>query len=282
MRPVKSSHPFRSLRASAAALFLAVSGLALRGQGTEPHPETPSTVSSEEGVPTVAGLGGWHGRAELKRDNTDKGTTEETTKTLLRVDSALWGGIFSVQVTFPDEKTNFAGSPFNPKLGDTKSRYRFAPFTAGPFAMSYFVEATFPTADPSSLGAGKYQASLGLTATTKAPLPESMRASHLLLFTSQFQQVNSVAGDPERTDINYTKVDLSLRDLWGDYWVKLALNTRVDWQQDGKTGAVGELEGGYVLNSNWKVWFMAGGLLWGEGVKGTYGTKLSLTASRTF
>ena len=212
----------------------------------------------------------------------DRGTSEETTKTYLRSDSVLWGGVLSFQVAFPDEQTDFNGSPFNPRLGDSKVRFRFAPFSAGRFDMSFFLEATFPTADPGDLGSGKYQFAPGVTAATPIPVPEAMRASHELKFTAQLQQVNSVAGDEQRPDINYTKLDLSLRDTWGMHWVRVAVNTRADWEQNGKTGAVGELELGWRINPDWSVWLLGGGLLWGEGVKGTYGSKVMIGVDRWF
>jgi hypothetical protein len=205
----------------------------------------------------------------VRRDNVDRGTTEETTKTFVRSDNFVWGGMLSFQVALPDEKTDFSGSPFDPRLGDSKVRFRFAPSYAG---ISYFLEATFPTADPAELGAGKYQFSAGATASTERDR---------LRFTSQLQQVNSVAGDAARPDINYTKLDLSLRNTWPQDWVKAALNTRADWEL-GKTGAVGELEYGHRFNAAWSLWVLAGGLLWGEGVKATYGSKLMIGLDRWF
>ena len=202
----------------------------------------------------------------------DRGNTEETTKTFVRSDNFVWGGMLSFQIAFPDEKTDFSGSPFDPRLGDSKVRFRFAPFAAGRFALSSFLEATFPTADPGELGTGKYQFSAGLSASIER---DARR------FTSQLQQVNSVAGDAARPDINYTKLDLSLRNIWPQDWVKAALNTRADWEL-GKTGAVGELEYGHRFNAAWSVWILAGGLLWGEGVKATYGSKLMIGLDRWF
>ena len=226
---------------------------------------------------------GWHGRVQVRRDMVDRGTTEETTKTFVRSDNFVWGGMLSFQLAFPDEKTDFAGSPFDPRLGDSKVRFRFAPFTAAHLGVSYFLEGTLPTADPGELGGGKYQFSAGVSATTPMPLivPEVMQASHELRFTSQLQQVNSVAGDEARPDINYTKLDLSLRNTWRQHWLKVALNTRADWEL-GKTGAVGELEYGHRFNAAWSVWVLAGGLLWGEGVKATYGSKLMIGLDRWF
>jgi hypothetical protein len=217
----------------------------------------------------------------VRRENVDHGTSEETTKTYVRGDTYVGGGMLSFQVAFPDAKTDFEGSPFDPRLGDSKVRYRFKAFPAGAFGVSTFLEATFPTAARDDLGAGKYQLSAGVTGTTPFPSPGGM-ASHYVRFTTQLQQVNSVAGDENRQDINYTKLDLSLRDVFGAHWLKGALNTRVDWEQNGKTGAVGELEYGRRLTDEWSVWVMAGGRLWGEGVKGTYGSKLMLGVDRWF
>lgn len=220
---------------------------------------------------------GWHGRVQVRRENVDHGTSEETTRSYVRSDNFVWGGMLSFQVAFPDDRTDFEGSPFDPRLGDSKTRFRFAAFPAGGFGVSYFVEATFPTADPEELGSGKYQLSAGVTAAK-----EMAKDSQLFRFTSQLQQVNSVAGDEARPNINYTKLDLSLRDTWRENWLRVALNTRLDWEQGGKTGAVGELELGQRLGPDWSVWLMAGGRLWGEGVKATYGSKLMIGLDRWF
>jgi hypothetical protein len=225
---------------------------------------------------------GWHGRVQVRRENVDRGTSEETTRTYLRSDNFVWDGMLSFQVAFPDADTDFSGSPFNPRLGDSKARFRFAPFPVGRFAISYFIEATFPTADPEELGGGKYQLSAGVSATTRIAPPEGLKAFHVFRFTSQLQQTNSVAGNEDRPDINYTKLDLSLRDTWGVHWLKGNVNTRVDREQSGKTGAVGELEYGHRLDPSWSLWILVGHLLWGEGVKGTYGTKLQIGVDRWF
>ena len=239
-------------------------------------------LAAESGPDDPDAASGWHGRVQMRRENVDRGTSEETTRTYLRSDNFVWGGTLSFQVAFPDADTDFGGSPFNPRLGDSKARYRFAAFPAGRYEVSYFVEATFPTADPAELGAGKYQLSAGVTAITNLERLQANRPSHEVRFTSQLQQANSVAGDDQRTNINYTKLDLSLRDTWQGRWLKVAMNTRADWEQGGKTGAVGEIEYGRRFSEQWSVWLMLGHLLWGEGVKATYGTKVMLGVDRWF
>ena len=246
--------------------------LAAQAHGAEPS-DRDAAAAADDPVPPKEG---WHGRFQVRRENVERGTSEETTRTYVRSDNFVWDGMLSFQVAFPDADTDFSGSPFNPRLGDSKARFRFAPFPVGRFAISYFLEATFPTADPEELGSGKYQASAGVSATTRITAPETLKALHVLRFTSQLQQVNSVAGNADRQDINYTKLDLSLRDTWTVHWLKGAINTRVDWEQHGKTGAVGELEYGRRLDPNWSLWLMLGHLLWGEGVRATYGTKVQL------
>lgn len=267
------------LRPCLTVVLLSALGMPAHGAETSPLDGRSVAAAADDPEPLKEG---WHGRVQLRRENVDRGTSEETTKTYLRSDNFVWGGMLSFQVAFPDEQTDFSGSPFNPRLGDSKIRFRFAPFSVGRFDTSYFVEATFPTADPEDLGSGKYQLSAGVTASRALPLPQAMKASHELRFTSQLQQINSVAGDEARPDINYTKLDVSLRDAWGANWAKMAVNMRADWEQNGKTGAVGELEYGRRLDLNWSLWLLAGGLLWGEGVKGTYGTKVMIGVDRWF
>jgi len=248
-----------------------------RGADAQPEENPPASASTADPEPWRNG----RGRIQVRRENVDRGTAEETTRTYVRADTFVGESMLSFQVAFPDAETDFNGSAFDPRLGDSKARYRSAPFAAAGVGMSYFVEATFPTAARDDLGAGKYQISAGLTATTPFPTPGDM-ATHYIRFTSQVQQVNSVAGDANRQDINYTKLDLSLRDVVGVHWFKLAFNTRADWELNGKTGAVGELEYGRRLTDQWSLWILGGGRLWGEGVRATYGSKLMIGVDRWF
>jgi hypothetical protein len=180
------------------------------------------------------------GRIELKRENTNHGTTEETTKTILKMSAYLEGvvSLLRLEVPFPDENTDFGGTPFNPHLGDIKARVGFRPVSVFDIPVpSSFIEVTFPTAEPSNLGAGKYQLSAGLQTSIPVSLPEAMSESNKLTFEPLVQQVVSVGGDEDRKNINYTKFELALRETWQKkYWVKLTLKPVVDWEQDAKPG----------------------------------------------
>jgi hypothetical protein len=97
------------------------------------------------------------------------------------------------------------------------------------------------------------------------------------------EQVVSVAGDPSAKDINYTKFELGIGDVWRqDYSIKLTVKPAIDWQQEGKTGAVAELEGGLNLSPGWRLSLMLGGQLWGAGVPSTYSKRAELKLRHDF
>jgi hypothetical protein len=222
-------------------------------------------------------------RLEVKRQNTDRDTPGESSKTTLRFEALPEGpvALWRLDLQFPDEKDSFSGSPFDPRLGDIKLRARLRPLDVSGVPVAFFSELTFPTADPDSLGQGKYQ--VMAAAETFHPLDSVSSDDHKLSFPPQIQQVVSVAGDPERKDVNYTKFELALRDVWRKvYSLKLTAKPVIDWVQDAKTGAVAELEGAVTLRHNWKLQLMLGGRLWGEGVASTYGTRVELTVGKTF
>jgi len=222
-------------------------------------------------------------RLEVKRQNTDRDTPGESSKTTLRFEALPEGpvALWRLDLQFPDEKDSFSGSPFDPRLGDIKLRARLRPLDVSGVPVAFFSELTFPTADPDSLGQGKYQ--VMAAAETFHPLDSVSSDDHKLSFSPQIQQVVSVAGDPERKDVNYTKFELALRDVWRKvYSLKLTAKPVIDWVQDAKTGAVAELEGAVTLRRNWKLQLMLGGRLSGEGVASTYGTRVELTVGKTF
>lgn len=226
-----------------------------------------------------------HGKIELKRQATNRGTPDETTKTELKVDVYLDGfvSLLRLEAPFPDEKTDFEGDPFNPRMGDVKIRAGFRPFPVEAIPVSTFLEVTFPTADPENLGSGKYQLTPGIFATVPIPLSQGFSQSHKMTFTPLVKQVVSVAGDENRKNINYTKFELALRDTWRNlFWLKLTPKPVVDWEQDARTGEVLELETGWIINRHWSTWLMFGTRLWGEGVPSTYDKRVELGVAFLF
>lgn len=220
-----------------------------------------------------------HGRIELKRQATNRGTPEETTKTQLKIDAYLDGfiALLRLEAPFPDDNTGFGGSPFDPHLGDLKTRAGFRPFPIHEIPVSTFLEVTFPTADPENLGSGKYQLTGGIQPTFKIPLSEPFSQSHAITFAPLVKQVVSVAGEKDRKNINYTQLELVLRDTWqSKFWIKMTPKPVIDWEQDAENGAVLELEFGWIVNLQWSAWLMFGTRLWGEGVPSTYDQRVEI------
>jgi hypothetical protein len=229
---------------------------------------------------------GHHFLIELKREATNRGTPEETTKTQIKID-AFFNGIVSLlrlEVPFPDDKTSFEGDPFSPRLGDIKVRVGFRPVPLGEIPIGSFLEVTFPTANPEELGSGKYQVSPGIRTNIPISFGQRSPESHKISFEPLVKQVVAVGGDENRKNINYTKFEIALRDTWrGKYFFKLTAKPIVDWEQGGNTGAVGELEGGLIIHGRWRVWLLLGTRLWGsDGIPSTYDKRVGINGSVTF
>ena len=252
----------------AAGLVLAAGAAA---RAADASPDAAATVTP---APLLSS-----GLVELKRQNTARGTPEETTKTELKFDFFPREGalaLIRVELPFPDAKTSFAGSPFDPDFGDAKARIGFRAVEIGGRPTTSFLEITFPTADPESQGTGKYQLSAGARMVfAQPPGGESIGAPKQVL-SVQLQQVVSFAGDAARDDINRTKVEIEWRDTWADrHYLKATAKPSYDWIAK-KSGAVLEVEGGAWLDPRFTVAMMGGTRLWGEGAAGTYSRRVEL------
>ena len=221
-----------------------------------------------------------HWLFEVKRQASERGTAEESTKSNLKLDYLPDGpvSLLRIELPFPDSKNSLAGQPFDPDFGDAKARVGFRAAEIGGRPYTSFLEITVPTADPESQGTGKYQGSAGVKTAMPAGSGFGWLGPSRRSFSVQLQQVVSFAGDPARKDINQTKLELELRDSWTrGHWGKATAKPVVDWVGE-RTGAVLELEGGWVKDETWSFAMMLGGLLWGKGTPGTYQTRVELKA----
>jgi hypothetical protein len=231
--------------------------------------------------------GEWHGRLEAKRQNTSRGTPEESTKTTLRVETFFDSPIAFLRVDFPfpDEKHDFEGSPFDPEKGDLKVRAGFRALKAAGYSCPSYVELTFPTADPKDAGTGKYQLGAGIRMLVPFKAPFADASAHAMRFETELSQTASFGGDPARADINYTKLELTVYDLWRErYTFKLKLKPAYDYVKSDD-GAVGEIEAGFFFGEkrSWRTWLMLGRRLWGpQGISSTYDDRLEIGVNRTF
>lgn len=281
------------------AVFLFVAAMMIPAQLAAQ--QEPATAAAQDWLPPAADTDidepfslatlrrlreGWHGRLEFKRQNTSRGTPDESTQTSLRIETFFEGAVSAIRldVPLPDEKTDFEGDAFNPNLGDVKIRAKFRPLKSGEYSFPSFLEMVFPTADPESSGSGKYQLNGGIRMIMPVSLPVAHPKEHKAQFETEISQTVSIAGDDNRKDINYTKFEFTFYNVWRQqYTMKLKLKPSVDWIQDGKTGSVGEVEGGMFFTRHWRTWIMLGRRLTGpEGVKGTYGTRMEFGLARTY
>jgi hypothetical protein len=273
--------------ASATPDASAQAGTSDRQEGALAASDAPGAAQSpgKEDAARPQSRDGWHGLVELKRQNTARGTEEEKTNTSLRLETFFDGPVqaFRLDLPFPDDNSSFGGSPFNPRLGDIKTRLKFRPLEASGYTFPSFVEMIWPTADPASLGAGKYQLLEGIRMIAPVTLLLLDPATHKSRFEVEVEQANSVAGDPTRNDINYTKLELTLYDVWRKtYTLKLKLKPVQDWVKDAN-GAVAEVEGGRFFAGNWRAWLMLGERVWGPaGVQTTYSSRIEVGVARTF
>jgi len=268
---------FRQSRVRAAALVLACAATSAAAQPWD----------SDSGVPDLE----WRGGAQLKRDWTSRGTPQESTKTQLEVNTFIDGPVSLIRITvpFPDEDTDFGGSPFDPQLGDIKLRAGFRALKHGKLSFPSYVELTFPTANPQSAGNQNYEIAAGIKLL--APFAASfMPDTHRTRFEGELSQTNSFAGDPDAKETNATKLELTLSDLWRErYTAKVSYKPTWDHVKH-ETGAVVEVTVGFYFGERegrthhpWRVWVMGGGRVSGpEGVSGTYNTRLELGVARTF
>jgi hypothetical protein len=255
-------------------LSLCVVALVVAGAAGAAGDATGSATPAPEPADFARGL------IELKRQSTARGTPDETTKTNLKFDFFPSHGavaLLRLELPFPDEKTTFTGSAFDPEFGDAKVRVGFRAMEIGARPVTSFVELTFPTADPPPQGSGKYEFSAGAKPTFALPAGPPSIGSPGQSLSVQAQQVFSFAGDPARKDINQTKFELEWRGTWpsGQY-AKATAKPVIDWVGDGQTGAVLELEYGLPIDPQWSLAFMAGGLLWGQGVPSTYSRRAEI------
>jgi len=271
----------RTLAAAVLAALLGGGALCLAEESRGPAPADPPHQEVQDDQPVQGGADRTF-RVELRREFTDRGTPDETTKTTIKLTDYFKGIVSQLRldVPFPDAQTDFGGSITEPRLGDIKVRATFHDIRAGSLALSTFLEMTFPTANPEDLGTGKYQLSAGVR--TVAPLSPA-DASHRFTLRPLVQQYVSVAGDPDAKDIDNTRLQAGLRDTWKKKaWLGATIKATVDWVQGGATGAVGELEAGAFLGRGLSLWTIAGARLWGGSVPGTYGRRVTIAMAGDF
>jgi hypothetical protein len=217
-------------------------------------------------------------RFELKRSASERGTASESSRTTVRVEKFFDSVVAQLRADLPyvDKNNEFQSDPLYAGLGDLKCRVGFRGFPAGAARIVTNVDVVFPTAASEKLGNGKYQLGPGVEASIPLPAPWA-RSGPRLRFAPLIRQTFSVAGDPDRSDQNYTQLEAKLEAAWPDRFV-VSVNPKpvIDWEQDGATAAVLQLEGAWLVSRSWRVWLKPGFRLWGPALPSTYDRQLEL------
>jgi hypothetical protein len=205
-------------------------------------------------------------RIQLQNEFRDRRGPGEQNQATLRFDQPILDrGLIRVDVPFLWVDPNIQGQTTSAGIGDLLFRTGFRLVSTPAFKLFAGGDLYFPTASNTLLGRGKYQVGPGVTASI--PFPEINTN-----FFPLIQHYWSVGGDPSRSDVNYTKFELSATIPWTkDWWTTLDPYINVDWTQSGKTAMNLEFEVGRTLGANVRTWARGGGGLWGNSrVPGSY------------
>lgn len=123
---------------------------------------------------------------------------------------------------------------------------------------------TFPTAEESGLGLGKYTVGPALATARFIPRWESF-----LIGLLQYQA--SVGGDPSRKDVSLMRATAQVNSFWAErWWSVLNAVFQVNWEQNAKSSMTLEFEVGRSLVGRLGAYLRPGVGLWGQSQPGSY------------
>jgi hypothetical protein len=159
-------------------------------------------------------------------------------------------GKFQIRVRVPYKAVDFNVGAVNideSGLGDINARVLTVPYLNPKkgLALAVGLEAFFPTAGEDVLGDGKF--SLGPQIFGVKFAPFGIKGS---LIAPAVQQVISVAGEDDRSDVNKTQFDVFFLKQSDDKRKYILLDPQyiIDWENETEFGLV-EAEAGYVFES---------------------------------
>ena len=156
------------------------------------------------------------------------------------------------------------GVPSEQGLGDVVLRVNYRALRGPGYALVVGPEFVLNTAADPRLGFGKTLFAPVVFASIAIPDYKSV----LFPFV---QQTWSIAGDPDRNDINVTLLRLGVATRWPDrYYSFLEPSLYIDWERDGKTGFTLELEVGRLVNNRLSLWARPGVGVWNNNLPQIY------------
>jgi hypothetical protein len=137
-------------------------------------------------------------------------------------------------------------------FGDVLLRGAWRSMQSEGFALNLVLEVTLDTAVDDRLGMGKDVLAPLVYAAIDLP-------RHNSVFFPNLQHYFSVAGDENRTDVNYTVIKPNLLTRWpNNLYTFLEPAFIIDWERDNKLGLTVELETGKIVSKNVALWIRPG------------------------
>jgi hypothetical protein len=164
---------------------------------------------------------------------------------------------FSARIDVPYFWNNADPSlPGDQGLSDITVRLNWRAARGEGYAVVVGPEFLLNTAEDPRLGLGKTVFQPVVFASIDVPQYKSV----LFPFVQQFW---SIAGDPDRNDINVTLLRLGLATRWPDrYYSFVEPSLYIDWERDAKTGFTLELEVGRLVTNRLSLWARPGVGVW--------------------
>lgn len=236
-----------------------------------PQPMTPEQREEAERLRQVAAKYGTDptaivGRLQLTSQYLDLQHGADATVSTVRVDLPFRGD-YLLRMDMPYLRTsdpNRQGIPSQSGASDLAITAGWRVYNTPEYALLIGALSTFPTAANDALGFGKY--TVGPAVATARFVPQ---LDSFLIGLLSYQ--TSVGGDPSRKDVSFFSVTAQVNSFWGQRWWTIVQSVwNVDFERNGKSSMVMELEAGRNLIGRFGAYVRPGVGIWGRDVAGAY------------
>jgi hypothetical protein len=203
------------------------------------------------------------GRVQLSSTQYDLTQGARLTDGVLRVDLPFRGNwLFRVDTPYRWLDPNRSGVSSTDGLGDLVALLGWRAYNTPEYAVFIGAVSTFPTADETLLGLGKY--TVGPFLATARFLP---RLDSFLFGVFQYQ--TSVGGDPSRQDVSVGRAIVQINTIWKErWWTTVQGVWQVNWERNAKSSLTPEFELGRRLVGTWGMFLRPGVGIWGRDLPG--------------
>jgi len=205
-------------------------------------------------------------RVQLTTQYADLVQGAHATESTLRVDLAFRGN-WLLRVDAPFLKwndPNRSGASSATGMSDLFATLGWRIYNTPEYAFLIGALSSYPTADQTTLGLGKYTA--GPFAATARFIP---RWESFLI--GVFQHQVSVGGDPSRSNVSLTRATVQINTFWAErWWTVLQGVWQINWEKSAQSSMTMEAELGRSLVGRLGAFLRPGVGVWGQNTFGTY------------